>query len=80
MPAVLDTQIAYFKKRQMELAEAHHGDFVLIHDESIAGFYQSELDAYTVAKRVYDDGTFLIRQCLKPEEETTKTFHSRVAL
>ena len=79
MPA-LDTQLAYFKKHQIELAKQHHGKFVLIHDESIVDFYQSELVAYTAAKRDYDAGTFLIRQCLMPEEETTRAFHSRVAM
>ncbi len=77
---VLDRQIMYFQQHQAELAEEHHGEFVLIHDESIEGFYESELDAYTTAKRHYDAGTFLIRQCLKPEEETTQTFHSRIAI
>ena len=77
---VLDRQIAYFQQHQTELAEEHHGEFVLIHDESIEGFYESELDAYTAAKRRYDAGTFLIRQCLRPEEETTQTFHSRIAI
>ncbi len=76
----LDTQLAYFKKHQMELAEEHYGKFVLIHDESIVSFYELELDAYAAAKRNYDGGTFLIRRCLKPEEETAQVFHSRVAI
>jgi hypothetical protein len=73
----LGTQIAYFEINRMTLAKENHGKFVLIHDESIAGFYKSELDAYTVAKQNYEAGSFLIRKCLTPEEETPQVFHSR---
>ena len=76
----LDTQLAYFKKNQVELSEKHHDKFVLIHGESVVGFYETELGAYTAAKRNYDGGTFLIRRCLKPEEEAVHVFHSRVAI
>ena len=79
MPA-LETQLAYFKQHQAELAKNHHGEFVLIHDKSIDGLYASELEAYTEAKKKYKVGTFLIRQCLLPEEETSQVFHSRVTV
>lgn len=76
--STLDTQIRYFKVHQPELAEEHHGKFVLIHGESLKGFFDSELKAYTTAKRSYEAGTFLIRKCLKSEEESPQVFHSRV--
>jgi hypothetical protein len=75
----LETQIAFFRKHQDELAKKHHGKFVLIHDESIDGVYDSELEAYTVAKQAYAPGTFLIRECLLPDEEMVQVFHSSVA-
>ena len=77
---VLDRQIAYFQQHQTELAEEHHGEFVLIHDESIEGFYESELDAYTAAKRRYDAGTFLIGNALDLKKRRPKRFHSRIAI
>ena len=78
----LESALAYFKEHQADLAEEHHGKFVLIHDQSTIGFYDSELDAYGVAKndKGYAAGTFLIRKCVMPEEETTQVFHSRVAM
>ncbi len=76
----LDAQLAYFKERQVELAREHHGKFVLIHDASVEGFYESDLEAYSTAKRDYQAGSFLIRQCLNPSEETVHVFHSRVTI
>ncbi len=51
---------------------------MIIHNKSVAGVYESEMEAYAFAKRKYEAGTFLIRKCLGPEEATTLTFHSRV--
>ena len=74
----LDAQLSLFRKRQAEFAAEHHRQFVLIHDGQVVGFYPSDLDAYTAA-HAFAAGTFLIRECLRPEEETTPTFYSRVA-
>lgn len=75
----LNKQFAYFKKHQNEYAKEHHGEFVLIHDDSVEGFYQSELQAYTRGKNKFEAGTFLIRKCLRTKEETSLLYHSRMA-
>lgn len=76
----LDKQIEFYKKCQNEVASRHHGKIVLIFNESIIDFYNSMGEANAEAlHRGYEPGTFLIRQCLKPEEEPEITFHSRVA-
>jgi len=77
MPS-LDRELTFFRARQEELASKHHGKYALIHEEHIEGLYDSELAAYTAAKKKYSAGTFLIRRCLRPEEESTQVFHSRV--
>ena len=80
MTEELSEQIAYFKKHQDELASKHHGKFVLIHNQSEVGFYDSGGQAYEDAlSRQLQSGTFLIRQCLRPDEEAIAIFHSRVA-
>jgi hypothetical protein len=75
----LEREIAFFKTKQSELARDHHGKFVVIHAESMAGFYGSDLEAYTEARKKMGTKTFLIRQCVRPEEEIHHTFHSRFA-
>ena len=76
----LDIQIACFKEQQAMLASEHHEEFVLIHNESIVGFYPAGGDAYREATtKGLQSGSFLIRQCLRLEEEIPAVFHSRVA-
>ena len=75
----LANQLNYFRKHQEKLARNHHGKYVLIHGEEVDGVFDSELEAYFTAKKKYTAGTFLIRKCLKPKEETIQVFHSRVA-
>ena len=75
----LEREIAFFKTIQSKLAREHHGQFVVIHGESMAGFYDSELKAYMEARKKMGSQAFLIRKCVRPEEEIRHTFHSRVA-
>ena len=75
----LKKQINYYKKNQDWLAREHHGEYALIYDEKLVGFFDSDIEAYSAAKKKYAPGTFLIRKCLKPSEESALTFHSRVA-
>ena len=75
----LEREIAFFKSIQSGLAQDHHGLFVVIHGESIEGFYESELKAYAAARKSIGPEPFLIRECIRPEEEFRHKFHSRVA-
>ena len=76
----LSKQIEYFKEHQGEFASQHYQKFVLIYDRSEVGFYDSGGQAYEEAiKRQFKSGTFLIRQCLRPDEEPVAIFHSRVS-
>lgn len=75
----LEREIAFFKSIQSKLAQDHHGQFVVIQGASIEGFYESELKAYVAARKKIGPEPFLIRECIRPEEEFRHTFHSRVA-
>ena len=75
----LEREIAFFKSIQSKLAQDHHGQFVVIHGESIEGVYESELKAYVAARKKIGSEPFLIRECIRPDEEFRHTFHSRVA-
>lgn len=74
----LEKPLAYFRKHQEKFASEHHGKFVVIHGEDVEGFYRSELEAYKVAIKRHPDGSFLLRPCIRPEEEGAAVFHSRV--
>ena len=75
----LERPIAYFKAHQEEFSKDHHGQFVVIHEDSVEGFYDDELEAYLDAKSKFPVGSFLLRSCIRPEEETAAVFRSRVA-
>lgn len=76
----LRDELEYFKANQVELVEKYEGKFLVIKNQKIQGVYDTEMDAYTDAKKKFELGTFLIQQCLPGQESYTQTFHSRVAL
>ena len=42
---------SFFKKKSAELEKKHHGKFVLLHQQQIKGYYDTDNDAMTVGKR-----------------------------
>ena len=55
----LERDIAFFMARQEKFAEDHHGQFVVIHEETVEGFYDNQLDAYLAARAKFPAGSFL---------------------
>jgi len=74
----LQKQLEYFKSHQNELVKKYEGKFIVIKDQEVQGAYNTEIEAYTDAKKKFELGTFLIQQCLPGQESYTQTFHSRV--
>ncbi len=76
----LNEPLAYFRANRDKFVRGHHREFVLIHDNSEIGFYETGGKAYKEARnRNLESGTFLIRQCLREDEENVAIFHSRVS-
>ena len=74
----LQKELEYFKANQNELVQKHRGKFLVINGQKLQGVYDTEIEAYTEAKKKFELGTFLIQQCLPGQEGYTQTFHSRV--
>ncbi len=74
----LQRELKYYREHQEELASSHHGELVLIVGESIEGFFATDLDAYRVATLKLGAESFLIRKCVRPEEEVTVVIHPRL--
>ncbi len=72
--------LEYYRSIQTSLAQEHHGEFVLIHDSAVVGFYPDLKAAYWTAvdEKFLELGSFLIRECISPEEEMPLTFFSRL--
>ena len=76
----LDRQIEYFKKHQKDLAKKHYGKIVLIYEEDVKGFFESSGEGYKKALiNGYTEGEFLLRKCIRADEEKPTIFHSRIA-
>lgn len=75
----LQKQLEYFKSHQDELVRKYKGKFLVIKDQEVQGVFDTEIEAYTDAKKKFELGTFLIQQSLPGQESYTQTFHSRVA-
>ena len=75
----LERALAHFRNHQEKFSEEHHRQFVLIHDEEVEGFYDDEMSAYMAGQKKFKPGSFLLRQCIRRDEETPAIFRSRVA-
>lgn len=76
---MLDKEFKYYQDHQQELVVKYSGKFIVIKDEKFEGAFDSQLEAYTEAKKRFEVGTFLIQQCLPGTASFTHSFHSRVA-
>ena len=79
----MDKLMRFFENHQAEFAQNHHRQFVLIRQPrkpKIVDFFPSYRDAYASAvfEAKIPPETFLIRRCLRAEEEKPAVFHSRV--
>ena len=74
-----EQSLAVFLKRQEEFASSHYGKYVVIHGDRVVGFFDDQFEAYNTAKAEFPEGSFLLRQCLRQDEERTVVMRSRVA-
>jgi len=75
---MLEKEFKYYKDHQSELIEKYNGKFIVIQGEQIVGIYDTELEAYSTAKKEFEVGTFLIQRCSPGKDSYTQSFHSRV--
>ena len=69
----------HFEANREAFVRDHHTDYVLIQGRTTVGFFKDRGSAYLRGKKDFPAGVFLIRQCLRKEEEERAIFRSRVA-
>ena len=74
----LQEEFQYYLRRQEELTSEHEGQYVVIKDSQILGFYDSEVDAVEETRRNHEIGTFLVQLCGPGSDNYTEIYHSRV--
>lgn len=64
--AALSEEIAAYDRMRNELETDHFGQWVVVHDEALAGTYEDFQDAATDAVRRFGRGPYLIRRVGAP--------------
>lgn len=77
---MLDKEWAYYLQNQAEWSKDHHGKYVVLVGEEVFGFFDDEMEAYWAARKVHEEGKFLIQWCIPGEEAYTQHFYSNVLL
>lgn len=75
---MLEKEFKYYLNNQDELVKQYNGKFIVIKNQTVIGYYDTEMDSYNETLKEHKLGTFLIQHCLPGEESHTATFHSRV--
>ena len=70
-PEALQEELAFFESMKAEWLLAHEGKFALIKGRQLAGFFDSDEQAYATGLEQFGNTSFLIKQVLKEEPVQT---------
>jgi len=60
----VESQFQYFLENQDQLVKEYEGRILVIHDGSVAGDFDSNLNAYLFGKDRFGSGRFLLQKCM----------------
>lgn len=76
--ADLKALFQYYLDHQVEFVREYNGKYLVIKDNSIAGVYDSQEEAYYEAELKYGLGNFIIQLCTEGDDAYTQHYTSRV--
>lgn len=76
----LNKMFEYFIANQEELVTKYNGSFIVIHENSVFGVYESPIQAKSEALSRFNPGEFLIQKVQAGTDTFTQTYYSRVHL
>lgn len=71
----LQSEYEYYQNHLDDLVKNYHGKFIVIHQQRVVGEYDSMLDAYDDSMDKFELGSFLIMECLPPDEAKITTYN-----
>lgn len=74
---MLENEYTFFKKNIRKFMSEHPGEYVVIKENHVLGYFKSEPAAYEDTIKSHEVGTFLIQK-IQEEKESVQTFQSRV--
>jgi len=70
---MFEEEMKYFKENQSGLVRKFLGRVLVIKGNTVVGNYETPLEAYTEAKKIYEPGSFMIQPCTPGEDAYTVT-------
>jgi hypothetical protein len=74
---MLKDEFDYYSAHQSEITSGHLGEYVVIKDSSVTGYFKEEHDAFAAMKG-NEPGTFLVKQCQSPGTDIITYFNNQV--
>jgi hypothetical protein len=71
---MLTIDFAYYTAHQTEIVAGHLGEYVVIKDAKVLGYYKEELAAFVSMKEEVP-GTFMVKKC-KPKGEDIEHYYN----
>ncbi|MCL2193974.1 MAG: hypothetical protein FWB78_11355 [Treponema sp.] len=68
----------YYTANQAEIVEGRLGEYVVIKDSSVVGYYSDEADAFGAMKG-HELGTFIVKKCQAPGTDVITYYNNQVA-
>lgn len=75
---MLKDDFEYYTANQEEIVKEHLGEFVVIKDSAVIGYFKEETEAFESMKN-HKLGTFLVKKCQPPGADTVTYYNNRVA-
>jgi len=70
-------EFVFFEANQDEIVQGHIDEFVIIKDQKVCGYYNSEEDAFN-SMIGNELGTFMVKRCQKTGTDVVKYFNNSV--
>jgi hypothetical protein len=67
----------YYDECQAEIVKGHIGEFVVVKDRRVVGYYKTEEDAFEAMKQ-YKLGTFMVKVCQEVGDDVAYFYNSLV--
>lgn len=71
MATVLDTELCTYTEHRDDLLRTAEDQFVLIHEQDIAGVYREKMDAIADGYRRFGNVPFLVKRIVRVEQPET---------
>jgi hypothetical protein len=75
---MIDDEFTFYVAHQKEIVEGHLDEFVVVKNQKVVGYYQTEEDAFDamIGEKL---GTFMVKRCQLPGTDVINYFNNAVA-